>query len=128
MSVAATTDRCRELVRELAAAWGSDTSSDPAGWTAANAAWGQCAVTALLVQDKLGGDLLRCAAPGGSHYWNRLPDGSELDLTRHQFRTALHPHAVQVRERDYVLSFAETRRRYETLCRRVAASQLARTA
>ena len=46
---------------------------------------GQCAVTALVVQDFLGGELIRAFVCGESHYWNRLPDGSELDLTADQF-------------------------------------------
>jgi hypothetical protein len=49
-------------------------------------------VTAAVIQDHLGGELLVAEvlyADGsrqGVHYWNRLPDGRELDLTREQFR------------------------------------------
>ena len=52
---------------------------------------GQCAVTALLVQDVFGGELLRCEIKDdrgtayGSHYWNRVPGLGEIDLTREQF-------------------------------------------
>jgi hypothetical protein len=48
-------------------------------------------VTALVVQDLFGGELLLAEvrnADGsrqGMHYWNRLADGVELDLTREQF-------------------------------------------
>ena len=48
-------------------------------------------MTALVVQDLLGGDLL-CAEVHwldgrrqGVHYWNRLPAGVDVDLTREQF-------------------------------------------
>jgi hypothetical protein len=51
---------------------------------------GQCGTTALVVQDLLGGDLivadlLFAGRTEGVHYWNRLPDGREVDLTRDQF-------------------------------------------
>ncbi len=46
---------------------------------------GQCAVTALLVQDLLGGELLRAVVDGQSHYWNLIPGMGEIDLTREQF-------------------------------------------
>src|SRR5262249_33209808 len=66
------------LVSALQASWSRETSSDYDRWTLENPAWGQCAVTALVLQDLMGGELLRCVLPkGGSHYWNRLPSGVE---------------------------------------------------
>jgi hypothetical protein len=78
-------------VRAAWCLWTSDPVDQP-GWTDANPASGQCASTALVVQDRLGGELLMAEVhePDGSrqgvHYWNRLPDGRELDLTREQFQ------------------------------------------
>jgi hypothetical protein len=72
-------------------------------------------VTALVVQDQLGGELLRASTPTGSHYWNLLADGTEIDLTREQFGTAFQAEDVEVRDREYVLSFEATRHRYELL-------------
>ncbi|WP_433066759.1 YunG family protein [Dactylosporangium sp. CS-033363] len=73
--------------------WGPETCdpSDLADWHPGNPSRGQCGMTALVVREVLGGDLLlaRVTAsgrPAGYHYWNRLPDGSDLDLTRDQFR------------------------------------------
>jgi hypothetical protein len=74
-------------------AWSVDTCdpSDAPAWTPKNAALGQCAVTALVVHDLLGGQLLEAevlfgdGTRQGFHYWNRLP-GLDLDLTREQFR------------------------------------------
>ncbi|MGO8905188.1 MAG: hypothetical protein ACLQMH_06125 [Solirubrobacteraceae bacterium] len=109
------------LSQALRAAWESDTTADPERWSCGNPAWGQCAVTALIVQDLLGGQLLRCDGPSGSHYWNRLPDGTELDLTRDQFHSGLRPRNIEERDRGYVLSYPETRRRYEALRTRVCA-------
>ncbi len=69
-------------------------TADPADhdkWSEENPASGQCAVTALVVQDVLGGGLIEAdvtrsdGTSGGYHYWNRLPGGAELDLTREQF-------------------------------------------
>lgn len=51
---------------------------------------GQCGTTALVLQDYLGGvllvaDVYREGHQDGVHYRNRLPDGSIVDLTGHQF-------------------------------------------
>ncbi len=78
------------LERELAICWKQCTSSDPKNWTRANAAWGQCAITSLIVQDHLGGDIVRIlfSTPDnkkGSHYLNILPGNSIYDATARQF-------------------------------------------
>jgi len=101
-------------------AWDSTTSSDPEGWTEANPAHGQCAVTALVIQDMCGGELLRGKVGAVSHYWNLLPDGSEVDITYVQFPPG-SPLIVgrETRSREYVLSFPDTLRRYERMRERV---------
>lgn len=90
-----TTWELPELERALHAAWSADTCSpddlERAGWSGDNPAWGHCDITALVVNDLFGGALvvgevhLR-GEQQGFHWWNRLPDGSEVDLTRSQFR------------------------------------------
>jgi len=95
---------CREQVRwvpdlslgmveaVIRANWSIETCDpiDVPNWSEDNRASGQCAVTALVVRDLLGGRLLEAEVlrPDGSrqgfHYWNRLP-GFDLDLTREQF-------------------------------------------
>ena len=78
-------------IRAARSQWTSDPVDQPR-LDRANPASGHCASTALVVQDRLGGELLMAdvhEADGsrqGVHYWNRLPDGRELDLTREQFR------------------------------------------
>lgn len=52
-------------------------------WNPKNPAFGQCAVTALVVQDFFGGDILFCSHQ--NHFWNRLPNGREIDFTHEQF-------------------------------------------
>jgi hypothetical protein len=76
----------------LRAGWGVDTCDpgDVRDWHVGNAARGQCGVTALIVQDLLGGELILGEvfagdAKVGHHYWNRLVDGREVDLTAEQF-------------------------------------------
>jgi hypothetical protein len=110
------TERCLHAIR---ASWGHDTSASST-WSPLDPARGQCAVTALVVQDLFGGDLRRGVVEGDSHYWNVLPDGTELDLTREQF-SDFRPISVEPRSRDYVLSYPDTRLRYERLRSRVEA-------
>jgi hypothetical protein len=107
------------LIETLESAWSRETSADPEHWTLANPAWGQCAVTALVVHDEFGGELLRATVDDLSHYWNRLPDGSEVDLTRQQFPEDAMYGSTVVRDREYVLSFPDTVRRYWLLRRRL---------
>jgi hypothetical protein len=40
-----------DIYDRLRRCWSADTWSDPDHWEQANPAWGQCAVTACLVQD-----------------------------------------------------------------------------
>jgi hypothetical protein len=119
--------RLQSLRDRLRLAWSADTSSEPQAWTAANPAWGQCAVTACLVEDLVGGEVVWAEAklPDGrriSHYFNRI-DGKELDLTFEQFPLGTVVPGGRARHegdstREYVLSFESTRRRYEELVRR----------
>ena len=53
-------------------------------WQADNPAIGQCGVTALVVNDKLGGDILKTPLPEGDHFYNRV-NGERIDLTAGQF-------------------------------------------
>lgn len=100
-------------------AWAAETSVDPSGWSPTNPSWGQCAVTALNVQDIYGGKLMRAVVNGDSHYWNVTPDGQEIDLTKDQFGGEFEPIDVQERARFYVLSFPETAKRYHLLAARM---------
>jgi len=82
-----------EVFAAIRAAWALDTCDpvDADDWSAAHPSRGQCGSTALTIHDLLGGDLLiaEVARANGTrqgvHYWNRLPDGTEIDLTRDQF-------------------------------------------
>lgn len=78
-------------IRRAWSVWTCD-PVDQQQWSERNPASGQCASTALIVQGLLGGELLLAdvhnadGSRNGVHYWNRLAGGTELDLTREQFR------------------------------------------
>ncbi|MGN9906625.1 YunG family protein [Phytohabitans sp. LJ34] len=83
-----------DIEAALRASWAADTCSpddvERAGWQPGNPAWGQCDITALLLHDLLGGELMlgevwRGAVQEGFHWWNRLASGVEIDVTRSQF-------------------------------------------
>lgn len=65
----------------LLASWSSATSGQ---WLAGNPARGQCNVTALLVHELFGGDILKTRLPEGDHFYNRI-DGQRIDFTESQF-------------------------------------------
>ncbi len=81
--------KLEQVIRD---AWGPDTCDvkDPGEWSPDNPARGQCGVTAIVLKELIGGDLVRADVHAGTtrvggHYWNRLPGGLDLDLTREQF-------------------------------------------
>jgi hypothetical protein len=83
----------QDLAAAIRAAWALDTCDpvDADDWSVANPSRGQCGSTALTIHDLLGGELLIAevlrsdGSRQGVHYWNLLPDGTEIDLTRDQF-------------------------------------------
>lgn len=70
-------------------------------WSVKNPAWGQCAVTALLIQEMFGGELLENEEH--NHIWNTLPDGSQHDFSREQFQTDTDLSTYKVRTRESTL-------------------------
>ncbi|MGW3654342.1 YunG family protein [Streptomyces sp. NPDC005151] len=80
-----------DIERALRSSWGVDTCApeDMNSWRPDNPARGQCGVTAVVVNDLLGGDLVygevRVRAEFTDyHWWNRF-HGIDIDLTREQF-------------------------------------------
>ncbi|MCS3501931.1 hypothetical protein M2189_008558 [Bradyrhizobium japonicum] len=70
-----------EVQRALRKAWSLSTSSQ---WTPNNPAAGQCNVTALLVHELFGGELLKTPLPAADHFYNRI-EGRRYDFTASQF-------------------------------------------
>ena len=108
----------------------SEKTCDPVDlpeWSPENPARGQCAVTALVVQDLLLGELLLGEVHNvdgsrqGVHYWNRFADGVEVDLTREQFTRSEVIHAPTVVARPADPSVGRLAQQYETLFSEVRA-------
>ncbi|WP_407562058.1 hypothetical protein [Streptomyces sp. 184] len=81
-----------DIERAVRSSWGADTCTPEfrARWTPANPARDQCGVTAMVLNDLLGGELVRgeVLVDGQRtdyHWWNRLGTGVEIDLPREQF-------------------------------------------
>ncbi len=119
-----------KLELALKNSWGRQSSSDPKNWTPDNPAWGQCAVTALIINDYLGGEIVWANAilPDGreiSHYFNKI-DSVEKDFTKVQFPDGTiiplgntKTKGFKTNEfsstREYILSYPITKQRYGLL-------------
>lgn len=73
------------LLPILRRCWSIETSGQ---WLPDNPARGQCNVTALVVHDLCGGEILKTQAPGGWHFYNRV-EGERHDLTASQFAASV---------------------------------------
>ena len=78
-----------DLLPRVRKAWGPDTSADPEGWTPDNPSWGQAEITALFLQERLGGSIIKSryiTSEGkmGMHVYNDF-DGSAFDATSQQY-------------------------------------------
>jgi hypothetical protein len=117
-----------DLENILLDAWCKETSSEPEKWSKDNPAWGQCAVTSLIVNDYFAGEIVwaEVFADGRriSHYFN-LVERREIDLTRKQFPDGTKiPNGVDKKKqfsttREYILSYQATKDRYELLKRKI---------
>ena len=71
-----------------------DTSMNPWKWTESNPEFGQCAVSALIIQHFFGGEIMEAEIPQewrditwfSTHLWNRI-EGQDIDFTKDQFPT-----------------------------------------
>ena len=66
-----------DFYQQLRRSWSIETSSR---WQPGNPASGQCGVTALVVHDKFGGEILKTDVNGAWHFYNRI-DGRRVDFT-----------------------------------------------
>ncbi|MBN3723651.1 YunG family protein [Burkholderia sp. Ac-20379] len=73
-----------DLYRAISRVWAADTSSPAHAWSASTPALNHCSVTALVVQDCFGGEILSTRTSGGTHFYNTI-DGRRWDLTVSQF-------------------------------------------
>ena len=73
-----------DLYRAISRVWSGDTSSPTDAWASSNPAQNHCSITALVVQDHFGGEILSTKTQGGTHFYN-LIDAKKWDLTVSQF-------------------------------------------
>ncbi len=117
----------QQLENALEKSWGKETCLPfiQDQWTEDNRAFGQCAVTALVIQDLFGGEIIYDEPH--FHYWNKLPDGSMHDFSRKQFDLTVQNFTqTRIRPREELLEGAHaekarTKERYEMLRARVLA-------
>ncbi len=110
----------KEVKEMLEKSWTRETCSLglKESWTKDNKSLGQCAVTALIVNDFLGGKIMRCMCETGSHYYN-LINNEVIDLTFSQFKVMPDYTKGEERSRDYLLSNLDTKNRYLLLLKNV---------
>lgn len=101
-----------KLRKQLELVWDAETSLG--GYTPEHPSVGQCVPTSLLVQELFGGELLRVINKDISHYFNRLPDGTEVVLTRDQF-PVWDPEPFVIRDREYLTKSESSMKRYNLL-------------
>ena len=106
--------------------WGADTcpSEGRPRWSPSNPARGQCGVTAMVLNDLLGGELIRGEVRVDGeftdyHWWNRVGMGIEIDLTREQFSSEEIVTGGVAVSRKPVNSWRRLREEYEILRSRV---------
>jgi len=113
-----------DLYQLLAKAWCKETAYHQK-WDERCPAFNQCCVTALVVQDYLGGKILWADMDNDDrHYWNLLPDGTCIDLTEEQFvfLGTRNPMGTTGRKanRKSLLRAKNLRYRYEVLLNRMS--------
>jgi hypothetical protein len=74
-----------DLYVRLRQSWSVETGRH---WKPDNPAAGQCGVTALVVNDELGGVILKTDVNGAWHFYN-LVDGKRVDITMSQFSSPI---------------------------------------
>ncbi|MGW6285595.1 YunG family protein [Streptomyces sp. NPDC055107] len=81
-----------DIERAIRDSWSAETCTPEYRdrWTPDNPARDQCGVTAMVLNDLLGGELIRGEVHVDGvrtdfHWWNRLGPGVDVDLTREQF-------------------------------------------
>ncbi len=114
----------KRLKEAIMKSWGEDTCHYKFLWRDKSLpdSAGHCRVVSLIVQDYLGGSILYSHVKGNmnwDHYWNLLPSGKELDLTKDQFSKNIKLVKSKKVSRKEVLSSKRTTRGYELLKNRV---------
>lgn len=118
------------LLQAVRDSWSIETSYCSDEWSEDNKARGQCLVTCLVLQDFLGGELLKFKISGNrldeKHFVNQLPGGVLLDATASQYTgkdIIMKPSKPNLNNYESVrekrLDDPDTARRYKQLRERV---------
>lgn len=105
-----------KLLEIIQSCWEADTSFFK-DWKPTNPAKGHCSVSALIIQKYFGGMI--AYSKEAKHYWNILPDGTVLDITRKQFSNRKVLPLTEIRTRDYVLKNKNINARYKIFEKRI---------
>jgi hypothetical protein len=103
---------------ELKKAWCRETAhpSYQKDWTETNPAYGQCCVTALVIQDLYGGSIFECEVHNKRHYVNVTNEGYINDFTSSQFGFERIVYSkMKYRTRKSLLKSQSVKERYELL-------------
>lgn len=110
----------KELKKAFRSSWDISTCypGDRDKWTSQRPETGQCAITALIINDLYGGEILY--SKEYHHYWNRIAGNIIVDLTRSQFSNDAVIEVDGVANREYILKSesalkAKTMERYQIL-------------
>ena len=89
-------------------------------WNKENKSLGQCAITALIVNDYLGGKIKKCEVENSkiSHYYNEI-EKQDIDFTRGQFDENVKLINDKYKIREDMIKTEHTKVRYELLKERV---------
>lgn len=92
----------RAVRAALQKAWSLETAVQ---WTPKTPAAGQCNVTAVIIQEMFGGDILRTRLEGfeSHHYYNRI-EGKRVDLTDSQFDSPID-YADELSDRNAAMDY-----------------------
>ena len=118
-----------KLINALQKSWGTDTGFAPEDIVKVNPARAQCVPSSLVVQDYLGGEIVRYHVTGDGinekHYFNILEDGTKVDTTGCQYSVPVKMELAPVdlkgfkSVREKRLADDEIREKYENLKRKV---------
>ena len=111
----------QELEKIIKLSWSKETCYPTLQneWNEENPSLGQCAITALIINDFMGGKIMRCMCVDISHYYNFI-NNKIVDLTKEQFN-GITPNYLsgEERTREYILSNKDTKKRYLILLKNV---------
>ena len=115
----------RDYYDLLSGIWAADTCAPRmrAKWTKENPTFGQCSITAFLIQDIFGGRVLGVPRRDGTFHCFNDVDGCVFDLTSEQFGDeVLDYENCPEQRRETHFAKAEKQARYELLKARLAAA------